>query len=165
MPQVVISDRGPQFVSQFMRELYRMLDITPNASTRLPPTDRQTNGTSKSRGREVPPNLSQSPTDRLERLAPLAEFAHNNCIHSTTKKSPSWCCMAETRESFLTLHERPHSQILPAADFTKTMTTIHKETEKALNEAAGRMKAQYDKRKCPARISKSENAYGSTRTT
>ncbi len=31
------------------------------------------------------------------------------------------------------------------------MTVIHKETEKALTEAAGRMKAQYDKGKQPAR--------------
>ncbi len=31
------------------------------------------------------------------------------------------------------------------------MTDIHKATEKALTEAAGRMKAQYDKRKRPAR--------------
>ncbi len=38
-----------------------------------------------------------------------------------------------------------------AADFAKTMTRIHQETEKALTEAAGRMKAQYDKRKRPAR--------------
>ena len=52
-----------------------------------------------------------------------------------------------------------HPQILPdsprtsplanpaASDFAKTMSTIHKETEKALEEAAGRMKAQYDKGK------------------
>ncbi len=36
----------------------------------LPPTDRRTDRTSKSRGQEVPPNLCQSPTNRLERLAP-----------------------------------------------------------------------------------------------
>ncbi|SJL02762.1 uncharacterized protein ARMOST_06098 [Armillaria ostoyae] len=43
MPQVVISDRGPQFVSAFMKELYRMLDITQNASTAFhPQTDGQT---------------------------------------------------------------------------------------------------------------------------
>ncbi len=38
-----------------------------------------------------------------------------------------------------------------AADFAKAMTTIHKEAEKALTEAAGRMKAQYDKGKRTAR--------------
>ncbi len=43
MPTTVISDRGPQFVSQFMKELYKMLDITPNASTAFhPQTNRQT---------------------------------------------------------------------------------------------------------------------------
>ncbi len=34
------------------------------------------------------------------------------------------------------------------ADFAKSMTIIHKETQKALDEAAGQMKAQYDKGKC-----------------
>ncbi len=43
MPTTVIFDRGPQFVSKFMKELYRMLDITPNASTAFhPQTDGQT---------------------------------------------------------------------------------------------------------------------------
>ncbi len=34
-----------------------------------------------------------------------------------------------------------------AADFAKTMTIIHKETQKALNEATGQMKTQYNKGK------------------
>ncbi len=43
MPKVVISDRGPQFVSKFMKELYRLLDITPSASMAFhPQTDGQT---------------------------------------------------------------------------------------------------------------------------
>ncbi len=51
MPQVIISDRGPQFVSQFMKELYRMLDITPNASMAFhPQTDRQTECYARTQG-------------------------------------------------------------------------------------------------------------------
>ncbi len=34
-----------------------------------------------------------------------------------------------------------------AKNFIKNMTTVHEETKKALEDAAGRMKAQYDKRK------------------
>ncbi len=37
------------------------------------------------------------------------------------------------------------------ADFAKSMTIIHKEAQKALDEAAGQMKAQYDKGKRTAR--------------
>ncbi len=53
-----------------MKELYRMLDITPNASTAFHP---QTDGQTERVNQEVEkylPNLCQSPTDRLERLAP-----------------------------------------------------------------------------------------------
>ncbi len=43
MPRIVISDRGPQFVSKFMKELYQLLNITLNASTAWhPQTDGQT---------------------------------------------------------------------------------------------------------------------------
>ncbi len=43
MLTTVISDRGLQFISQFMKELYKMLDITLNASMAFhPQTDGQT---------------------------------------------------------------------------------------------------------------------------
>ena len=43
LPEQVISDRGPQFVSAFMRELNRLLDIKTTPSTAYhPQTDGQT---------------------------------------------------------------------------------------------------------------------------
>ena len=43
LPKKVISDRGPQFVSSFMKELYKKLGIEPNPSTAYhPQTDGQT---------------------------------------------------------------------------------------------------------------------------
>ncbi len=88
MPQVVISDRGPQFVSQFMKELYQMLDLTPNASTAFHP---QTDGQTKRVDQEVEKYLrifvNHQQTDWSDWL-PLAEFTHNNRVHSATKKSP-----------------------------------------------------------------------------
>ncbi len=50
MPQVIISDRGPQFISKFMKELYRLLNITPNASTTWHP---QTDGQTKRVNQEI----------------------------------------------------------------------------------------------------------------
>ncbi|SJL13543.1 uncharacterized protein ARMOST_16987 [Armillaria ostoyae] len=47
---------------------------------------------------------------------------------------------------------RPNNSKVPAAsDFSKVMTKIHQETEAALEEATGQMKAQYDKHKRPSK--------------
>ncbi|SJL16281.1 uncharacterized protein ARMOST_19801 [Armillaria ostoyae] len=47
---------------------------------------------------------------------------------------------------------RPANSKVPAtSDFSQEMAKIHKETETALEEAAGRMKTQYDKHKRPSR--------------
>ena len=45
----------------------------------------------------------------------------------------------------------PNSKVPAASDFSKAIAKIHKETEITLEEAAGRMKAQYDKHKRPVR--------------
>ncbi len=88
MPQVVISDRGPQFVSQFMKELYRMLDITPNASMAFHlQTDRQTERVNQEVEKYLRIFVNHQQTDWRDWL-PLAEFVHNNRVHSATKKSP-----------------------------------------------------------------------------
>ena len=43
LPKHVVSDRGPQFVASFTKELYRLLDIRLFSSTAWhPQTDRQT---------------------------------------------------------------------------------------------------------------------------
>ncbi|SJL13411.1 uncharacterized protein ARMOST_16854 [Armillaria ostoyae] len=48
MPVTVISDRGPQFVSKFLQDLYKMLDIKGNTSTAFhPQTDGQTEPTGR----------------------------------------------------------------------------------------------------------------------
>ncbi|SJL09281.1 uncharacterized protein ARMOST_12658 [Armillaria ostoyae] len=44
-----------------------------------------------------------------------------------------------------------NSKVPATSDFSKVMAKIHKETETTLEEAARRMKAQYDKHKCPTK--------------
>jgi transposase InsO family protein len=50
LPAKVISDRGPQFVSRFMKELYELLGIEGNPSTAYHP---QTDGQTERINREV----------------------------------------------------------------------------------------------------------------
>ncbi len=88
MPQVVISDRGTQFISRFMKDLYNLLQIKSNASTAF---HLQTNGQTECINQEIEKYLqifvNHLQTDWANWL-PLAAFAHNNCMHSSTGKSP-----------------------------------------------------------------------------
>ncbi|SJL08909.1 uncharacterized protein ARMOST_12283 [Armillaria ostoyae] len=147
MPQVVISDRGPQFVSAFMKELYRMLDITQNASTAFhPQTDGQTERVNQEVEKYLRIFINYHQNDWADWL-PLAEFAHNNRAHSATGKSPFMILYRRNPRIIPDSPRTPNSKVPAASDFSKAMAQIHKETETALEEAAGRMKAQYDKHK------------------
>jgi hypothetical protein len=83
-----LSDRGPQFVAEFMHELYCLLGITILASTVYHP---QSDGQTKHVNQELKQyihvfmNKCQSNWDTLP---PLGEFAYNNHIHSSMQHSP-----------------------------------------------------------------------------
>ncbi|SJL18406.1 uncharacterized protein ARMOST_21995 [Armillaria ostoyae] len=150
MPQVVISDRGPQFVSAFMKELYRMLDITQNASTAFhPQTDGQTERVNQEVEKYLRIFINYHQDDWTDWL-PLAEFAHNNRAHSATGKSPFMILYGRNPRIIPDSPRTPNTKVPAASDFSKAIAQIHKETELALEQAAGRMKAQYDKHKRPA---------------
>src|ERR1700709_2193988 len=82
-PKQVISDRGTQFVSKFMGQLSKRLDIKWSASTAYHP---QTDGQTERVNQEVEQYLrvfsSYRQNDWVSWL-PIAEFAHNNAITST----------------------------------------------------------------------------------
>ncbi len=78
MQMTVISDRGPQFALKFMKELYQMLDITPNTSTAFhPQTDGQTERVNQEIEKYLRIFVNYRQTNWNDWL-PLAEFAHNN---------------------------------------------------------------------------------------
>ena len=84
----LISDRGPQFMSAFTRELARLLQYDIKLSTTYHP---QTDGQTKQTNQEVETylrifcaNNPQKWTDFL----PTTEFHHNSVPHSSTKVSP-----------------------------------------------------------------------------
>ena len=88
LPNMVISDRGPQFAAGFMRELNKILGIQMKLSMAYHP---QTDGQTKQMNQELEQFLrmfvNYHQTDWLEWLA-IAEFSYNNKIQSSTKISP-----------------------------------------------------------------------------
>jgi len=81
----IISDRGPQFVARFTRELYRLLGIKLASSTAWHP---QTNKQTERVNQELDQYLWLFVNERQDNwydLLSMAEFQHNNHIHSTTQ--------------------------------------------------------------------------------
>ena len=88
LPKEVISDRGPQFVSNFMPGLSKILGIKIAASMAYHP---QTDGQTKCVNQEVEQFLrlfvNQRQDDWYDWLS-IAEFAYNDRVHASTQTSP-----------------------------------------------------------------------------
>ena len=87
LPEEVISDRGPQFVSNFMRRLSEILGIKVAALMAYHP---QTDGQTKHVNQEVEQFLrlfvNQRQDDWYNWLS-IAKFAYNDRVHASTQTS------------------------------------------------------------------------------
>ena len=149
MPKVVFSDRGPQFVSVFMKELYRLLGVKGNPSTAYHP---QTDGQSERMNREIERYLrtyiSYHQDDWEEWLA-IGEFAYNNGVHAATGHTPFYLNKGR--------HPRDHPDApdyndkVPAAEeFVKAAIAAREHAKIALAKAKEAMKRRVDKKRGPA---------------
>jgi len=88
LPTCVVSDRGPQFVVRFTKELYHLLGIKLASSMAW---HSQTDGQTECVNQELDQYLRLFVNERQDDwydLLPLAEFQHNNHVHSTTQHPP-----------------------------------------------------------------------------
>ncbi|QLI66561.1 Transposon Tf2-12 polyprotein [Metarhizium brunneum] len=87
-PDNIVSDRGPQFVSEFWRQLSRRLGISlKHSSAYHPETDGQTERMNSGVEQYLRAFMSFHQNDWVDWL-PLAEFAANNATSDTTGVSP-----------------------------------------------------------------------------
>jgi len=88
LPTCVVSDRGLQFVVRFTKELYHLLGIKLASSMAW---HSQTDGQTECVNQELDQYLRLFVNERQDDwydLLPLAEFQHNNHVHSTTQHPP-----------------------------------------------------------------------------
>jgi transposase InsO family protein len=87
LPKTIISDRGPQFVSEFWKHLTQRLKITALLSTAYhPETDGQTEIANSFLEQYLRSHVSYLQDDWAQWL-PLAEFAINNATNESIKTS------------------------------------------------------------------------------
>lgn len=145
LPEQILCDRGPQFVSAFMRELSRLLGIKVNASTAYHP---QTDGQTERANQEVEQYLrlfiNQRQDDWHEWLS-LAEFCINNRVQASTRQTPF---MLNTgRHPRLGTEPIRASKVASAEEFVSRMQFARQEAEAALHRAAEDMARYYDQLK------------------
>ena len=142
LPEQIISDRGPQFVSNFTKELNRLLGIQTRASTAFHP---QTDGQTERVNQEIEQYLrifSNHRQDDWSEWIPLAEFAYNNRVHASTRLTPFQ--MDNGQNPRMGIEPQRHSQVEATQLFVDRMKKISEETQSALRQAASDMSRHYN---------------------
>ena len=142
IPKKVISDRGPQFVSSFMKELYSQLQIEGNPSTAYHP---ETNGQTKRINAWVEQYLciyiNHWQLDWVEWLS-IVEFAHNQTFSSATTFSPFLLNYRQQPRSGFA--QKGKERNLVANKFVEEMKSTQQITKSALKMASYDMKWFHD---------------------
>ena len=140
--ETIISDRGTTFTSKFMKELNSLLGITANVSTAYHP---QTDGQTERVNQEIEQYLRIFVNHRQNDWAdwlPMAEFAYNNWIHSSTHKTPFR--LDSGQDPHLGTEPICPRVIEAATDFITWMQKTSEEAQSALHQAAKDMARHYD---------------------
>jgi len=151
LPTCVVSDCGPQFVARFTRELYRLLGIKLASSMAWHP---QTNGQTEHVNQELDQYLRLFVNERQDDwydLLPLAEFQHNNHVHSATQHPPFLLDTGRLPRMGFEPQQNP-SSLETVNEFTERMRTAIEEAKSAIRKAQDDMKKYYDRRRTPAPV-------------
>jgi hypothetical protein len=143
LPKQIISDRGPQFASQFMKDMLSKLGVKASLSTAYHP---QTDGQTERVNQELEQYLRMFTNYRQDNWSDylyLAEFAYNNHAHASTRMSPFYATRGYHPE--LSPSPNPVSSIPQVSDRVKLLHEIQEETKSAMNLAADTMKRYYDR--------------------
>jgi hypothetical protein len=142
LPSQVISDCGTQFVQGFTRDLNRLLGIEGRASTAFhPQTDGQTERVNQEIEQYLRMFINHHQDDWAEWL-PLAEFAYNNRVHSSTRRSPFE--IDNGTHPRMGVEPRRQARVEAANEFAGRMGRVLEETRAALKQAASDMTRFYD---------------------
>jgi hypothetical protein len=88
VPKGVVTNRGPQYISKMWGEVCAAIKLKRRLSTAFHP---QTDGQTERQNQTLETYLRifvNDQHDNWARLLPLAEFAYNDAVHSTTNASP-----------------------------------------------------------------------------
>jgi len=143
LPESIVSDRGPQFAAELMKELNKILGIETRLSTVFhPQTDGQTEWMNQELEQYLRFFVDHRQKDWLEWLA-SAEFVVNNKVHTATKVLPFMTNYR--RELRMGGDIRKREKVEKATEFVERIKKVHEKVGIALKKAQEDMKRQADK--------------------
>jgi len=149
LPRRVISNRGPQFVAEFTRELYQLLGIKLAATTTYHP---QGDGQMEQVNQELEQYLRLFTNQRQDDwmgLLHLVEFQYNNQVHSSTQHPPFLLNTGHVpRMGFEP--DQPRSRMESVNEFKDWMTDTLEEAKAALAKSKDDMMLYYNRKRTPA---------------
>jgi len=149
LPRKVVSDRGPQCVAEFTRELYRLLGIKLAATTAYHP---QGDGQMEQVNQELEQYLRLFTNQRQDDsvgLLPFAEFQYNNQVHSSTQHPPFLLNTGRVPQMGFEL-DQPRSHMESINKFKDRMTDTLEEAKAALAKLKDDMVLYYNWKHTPA---------------
>ena len=150
LPTDVVSDRGSLFMSEFWRNLCEILQISTNYSVAYhPQTDGQTERTNQNLETYLRSFVSYQQDD-WDKYLPLAEFAYNNTVHSSTNVTPFYALYGFHPVLTITPSIRTNINSPAARDFASEIEAIHEQCRAHLERTQDRMRQMYDKKRIEA---------------
>jgi hypothetical protein len=152
LPKTIVSDRGPQFVSEFWKHLTRRLSITALLSTAFhPPTDGQTEIANAFLEQYLRSQVSYLQDDWAQWL-PLAEFALNNAVNESTQTTPFFANYGyHPRLGFEPVEPGGRPAALDAEDLALKLKTIHEYLRSEICLAQAQQEKYANRKRKPAR--------------
>jgi hypothetical protein len=151
-PDSIISDRGPVFISKFWKAFWSKLGTTLRLSTAFhPQTDGQTERVNQTLEQYLRCFINYQ-QDNWVSLLPLAEFAYNNSLHSSTNQTPFFALSGyNPRFDLLTSSDNS----VPAADKRiEEITANYSLLTKTLKQAKDDYKRYADAHRTPGTVLK-----------
>ena len=152
LPESIVSDRGPQFISAFWTHLCKQLKVQAQLSTAWhPESDGQTERMNAILEQYLRAYVCYLQDDWSDWL-PSAEFAGNSQASETTKVSPFFALYGfEPRMGFEPIAPDTRPATRDAALFAKQMETIHDFCQAEIRTTQARWEENAIKKRRPAR--------------
>lgn len=148
LPDDITSDRGSTFTSQFTQSILKALHIKQNLSTAFHQrTDGQTERVNSVLEQYLRCYIDYQ-QDNWSTLLPLAEFAYNNTVHSSTKVTPFFANYGYHPKFTITI-PRVSKDSFPVADRIKVLQDLYGKMKDNIKSALDRHAHHFDNKVMP----------------